>query len=126
MTQDKFLPRRGPLTGLNLSPEPLPIKWDTCGVARVSDTKVSLQVVLGAYIYRSRKPEQIAEDFLLPLGDVYLVIGYYLRHKEGVDAYMEECRRRDETTRLELEAQGFTPADWQERLRARAKLRTRD
>ena len=72
------------------------------------------------------KPDQIAEDFLLPLGDVYLVVGYYLRHKEEVDAYMEDCRRRDEATRLELEAQGFTPSDWQERLRARSKSRTRD
>ena len=114
------------MTNLDLSPEPLPIKWDTCGVARVSGTRVSLQVVLGAYIYRSREPDQIAEDFLLPLADVYLVIGYYLRHKEDVDAYMEECRRRDEATRLELEAQGFTPTDWQERLRARAKSRSRD
>ncbi len=92
----------------------------------MSGTRVSLQVVLGAYIYRSRKPDQIAEDFLLPLGDVYLVVGYYLRHKEEVDAYMEECRLRDETRRLELEAQGFTPADWQKRLRLRATSRTRD
>ena len=111
---------------LALSPEPLPVIWDAHGVPRVSGTRVSLQVVLGAYLYRSRKPEQIAEDFLLPLGDVYLVIGYYLRHKEEIDAYMEECRRRDDATRLELEAQGFTPTDWQERLRARAKLRKRD
>ena len=111
---------------LDLSPEPLPIKWDTCGVARVSGTRVSLQVVLGAYIYRSRKPDQIAKDFLLPLGDVYLVIGYYLRHKEKVDAYMEECRHRDEATRLELEAQGFTPPDWQECLRTRARAHTGD
>ena len=113
------------MTNLDLSPEPLPVKWDAHGVARISDTRVSLQVVLGAYIYRSRTPDQIAEDFLLPLGDVYSVIGYYLRHKEEIDAYMEECLRRDEETRLELEAQGFTPTDWQERLRARAKSRTR-
>ena len=114
------------MTSLNLSPEPLPVEWDTCGVARVSGTRVSLQVVLGAYRYRSRTPEQIAKDFLLPLADVYLVIGYYLRHKDRFDVYVEDCHRRDEATRLELETQGFTPADWQERLRARAKSSTRD
>ena len=114
------------MASLDLSPEPLPVEWDTCGVARVSGTRVSLQVVLGSYVCRSRKPEEIANDFLLPLGDVYLVIGYYLRHKEEIDAYLEDCRRCDEATRMELEAQGFTPADWQERLRARAKSRARD
>ena len=106
---------------LDISPEPPPLTLDKDGVARVAGTRVTLKTVVEAFLHRSRTPEQIAEDFRLTTGDVYSVIGYCLRRKAEVNAYLKKLVQRDEERRMEMEAKGRSPSDWQHRLRKRAR-----
>ena len=110
---------------LDLSPETPPITMDVDGVARVADTRVTLKTVVEAFSRRSETPERIAEGFELRLGDVYSIIGFWLRHQREVDTYLDELRQREEDWRLVMEAQGRAPKDWRERLRKRAEPNTR-
>ena len=110
---------------LDLSPEKPPIIQDSDGTARVSGTRVTLKTVAEAFLERSRTPEQIAEDFRLQLGDVYSVIGYCLRRKEEVSAYLQELARLDELWWKDLQAEGLSPDDWRQRLRERAQSHPR-
>ena len=102
---------------LDISPEPPPLTLDEDGVARVAGTRVTLKTVVEAFLHRSHTPEQIAEDFRLTTGDVYSVIGYCLRRKAEVNAYLKKLVQRDEERRIEMEAKGRSPSDWQHRLR---------
>ncbi len=108
------------MVDLDLSPEIPPITVDLDGVARVGDTRVTLKTVVEAFEMRLETPERIAEGFRLRLGDVYSVIGFWLRHQSEVDAYLDELCRREENWRTELEATGRSSPKWRERLRERA------
>ena len=109
---------------LDLLPEIPPITTDIDGVARVADTRVTLKTVVEAFAMRSETPERIAGGFRLSLGDVYSVIGFWLRHRRQVDAYLDELRQREEDWRLVMEAQGRVPKNWREALRKRAESHT--
>jgi hypothetical protein len=64
-------------------------------------------------------PEEIVGMYdTLDLGDVSMVIAYYVRHRDEVDAYLEERRRRRAEVRRELEAR-HDPTGIKERLLAR-------
>jgi hypothetical protein len=54
----------------------------------------------------------------LQLSDIYLVLGYYLRHKAEVDAYLLERQRQAAVIRQEAE-QRFNPVGIRDRLLAR-------
>ena len=76
---------------LTLTAEPVPLRLAEGGrVYRVGDTRVSLDSVI--YAHRSGSTaEDIVRDFdTLKLSDVQMVIAYYLKHQEEVDAYLEE------------------------------------
>ena len=105
---------------LDLTPQPPPLTLDEDGIARVGGTRVTLKTVVEAFLYRSRTPEQIAGDFRLAVADVYSVIGYCLRRKDEVNAYLQKLVHREEKRRIEMEAKGRSPTDWQSRLRQRA------
>jgi uncharacterized protein (DUF433 family) len=70
-----------------------PITRDWMGGARLGETRMMLDYV----VWEHRKgltAEQIVEQFdSVPPADIYALIGYYLRHRETVDAYMQ---RQDE------------------------------
>lgn len=73
---------------MNIAPERIPLRFDSHGVIRVALTRIPLETVVKEHRSGST-PEQIQQDFdCLDLADVYLVIGFYLRHKAEVDAYM--------------------------------------
>lgn len=54
----------------------------------------------------------------LQLADVYSVIGYYLKHKAEVDAYLVERQHRAAEVRQEAERR-FNPTGIRDRLLAR-------
>jgi uncharacterized protein (DUF433 family) len=85
--------------------EQIPIRADEHGLLRVGGTRVLLDLVI--YAYRlGRTPETITEQYpSLSLDDVYLAIGYYLRHRAEVDAYLLEQEAQAETFRRAYEAQ---------------------
>jgi uncharacterized protein (DUF433 family) len=109
---------------LSIETIPQPLRVDAHGAARVGKTRVTLETVIVSY-QMGKGPEEIVESFdTLDLGDVYLVIGYYLHHREQIDAYLTECEREAEALRREIEAR--SPQDGlKERLLARLQSQQR-
>jgi uncharacterized protein (DUF433 family) len=103
---------------LAIAAEPLPLNMDKGGVVRVGGTRVTLDSVVYSF-QEGSTAEQILEDYpSLRLADVYAAIGYYLRHREEVEAYLSEQRRQAEEVRRQDEAR-FDRQGIRERLLAR-------
>jgi uncharacterized protein (DUF433 family) len=98
--------------------EPAPIETDAHGVVRVAKTRVTLDTVVTAFL-EGCTPEEIVEQYpSLQLSDIYLVIGYYLRHRDEVHAYLAERQRQTTVVQQEAE-QRFNPIGVRDRLLAR-------
>ena len=98
--------------------EPVPLRIDESGTVRVGNTRVILDLVIGAF-HQGRTPEKIVEMFTtLRLADVYAVIGYYLQHRVTVDAYLRQRQEAAEEFRRFYEAQ-YPSNGLRERLLAR-------
>ncbi|MEO0540328.1 MAG: DUF433 domain-containing protein [Cyanobacteria bacterium P01_A01_bin.105] len=103
---------------LAIALEPTPIETDTHGVVRVAKTRVTLDTVVTAFL-EGCTSEEIGEQYpSLELSDIYLVIGYYLRHRDEVNTYLAERQRQAEIIQQEVE-QRFNPVGIRERLLAR-------
>jgi hypothetical protein len=64
-------------------------------------------------------PEEIAEQYpSIQLSNIYLVIGYYLRHKDEVDTYLTGRQRQSAQIQKEAE-QRFSPVGIRDRLLTR-------
>ena len=75
-----------------LPAEPIPLRWDD-GVWRIGSTNLTLEAVVQLY-ESGLDADEIARDFDgLELASVYQTIGYYLRHREDLAAYLAERRR---------------------------------
>lgn len=98
--------------------EPTPLEVDADGVVRVGQTRVTLDTVVTAFL-EGATAEEIGEQYTsLQLSDIYSVLGYYLRHKAEVDAYLLERQRQAAVIRQEAE-QRFNPVGIRDRLLAR-------
>lgn len=105
---------------LALEAPPLPIETDQDGVLRISGTRVTLDTIVAAY-NAGATPEEIVLGYdSVPLEDVYLVLGYYLRNRSEVDAYLAERGRLAEATQVEAESR-LQWSEVRERLLARRK-----
>jgi uncharacterized protein (DUF433 family) len=103
---------------LAISLEPAPIETDAYGVVRVSRTRVTLDTVVTAFL-EGCTSEEIGEQYpSLQLSDIYLVIGYYLRHRDEVHAYLAERQHQSKVIQQEAE-QRFNPIGIRDRLLAR-------
>lgn len=103
---------------LAIAVEPAPIKTDDQGVVRVASTRVTLDTVVTAFL-EGCTPEEIGEQYpSLHLPDIYLVIGYYLRHPDEVHAYLAERQHQSVAIREEVERR-FNPVGIRDRLLAR-------
>jgi uncharacterized protein (DUF433 family) len=88
------------------------------GAIRVRGTRVSLDSVIYAFD-EGDTPEEIMDSFsTLKLADIYAVIAFYLRHRDEVQAYLEESRQKAEEIRREMEER-FPQNGLRERLLAR-------
>lgn len=80
---------------LHLVAQALPLR-EAGGTLRIGASNVTLETVLWAF-QQGATPEQIADRYpTLDLADVYDVVGYYLRNREQVDAYLLEQERAAE------------------------------
>ena len=105
---------------LALGAQPLPIRLDEDGVLRVSGTRVTLDTIAAAF-NAGATPKEIALGYdSVPLEDIYLVLGYYLRNRSEVNAYFAERRQQGEGMQREAESR----LQWSE-LRARLVARRR-
>ena len=103
---------------LAISLEPAPIETDAHGVVRVAKTRVTLDTVITAFL-EGCTPEEIGEQYpSLQLPDIYLVIGYYLRHRDEIHTYLAERQHRANMIQQEAE-QRFNPIGIRDRLLAR-------
>lgn len=103
---------------LAIKTEPTPLVTDPDGVVRVSGTRVTLDTLATAFAEGLMAEEIVYEYPSLPLADVYGVLGYYLRHRAEVDAYLRERRSQVDAVRRQNEAR-FDPHGIRERLLAR-------
>jgi len=72
------------------------LSQDTHGIWRVSGTRVSLDSLIYAF-WDGSSPEAIAEQFdSVPLADIYLALGYYLKNREEMDSYLQEQRKLED------------------------------
>jgi uncharacterized protein (DUF433 family) len=103
---------------LAIALEPAPIETDPHGVVRVAKTRVTLDTVVTAFL-EGCTPEEIGEQYTsLQLPDIYLVIGYYLRHRDEIHTYLAERQSQANVIQQEAE-QRFSPIGVRDRLFAR-------
>ncbi len=100
--------------------EIVPIKTNKDGVILVSGTRVTLDTIIGAFNDGSTAEEIAYQYPSVPLADIYSVIGYYLRQKKQVDAYLKRREKQAREVYL-LNEKRFNTAGIRERLLARAK-----
>ena len=60
----------------------IPLKTDKDGVIRVSKTRVTLDTIVTAFLEGLTAEEISVQYPVVPLADVYSVIGYYLHQKK--------------------------------------------
>ena len=106
------------LMTLAIALEPAPIETDAHGVVRVSKTRVTLDTIVTAFL-EGCTAEEIGEQYQsLELSDIYIVIGYYLRHRDEIGTYLAERQRQADMIQQEAERR-FNPVGIRERLLAR-------
>jgi uncharacterized protein (DUF433 family) len=106
----------------SLTPEPPPLRIDEGGVLRVGSTRVRLDTVIYAFNTGSTAEEILTDYSTLNLPDIYLVIAYYLRHREVVDAYLAEGEKLGAAVQQENETR-WPKEGLKERLLARRTAR---
>jgi len=67
-----------------------PLCEDVTGAIRVGNSRVLLETVIRAF-QDGASPESIVHRYsTLSLSDVYHTIGYYLRHQDAVETYLNQ------------------------------------
>ena len=73
-------------------------------VIQVGGTRVTLDTIVTAY-QQGEWPETIADQYpSVSLPDIFVVIGFYLRHRQEVETYLADERQRADAVRREHEA----------------------
>lgn len=94
---------------LLLEAEPVPLAPDSDGTLRVGATRVTLDSIVAAY-HSGATAEAIADRFpSVGLSEVYGVLGWYLRHRDEADDYLQQ--RRNEAEQLQQEVERLNPAN---------------
>jgi uncharacterized protein (DUF433 family) len=104
--------------GLMIAQEPLPLQAMEDGIVRVGGTRVTLDTVVAAFEQGATAEEIVQQYPSLHLADAYAVIGYYLRHRSEVEAYL--AKRGEDSRRVHYENEArFDPTGVRARLLAR-------
>lgn len=103
---------------LQLASPTIPLSCDSVGTYRVGSTRVSLDIVVEAFVEGATAEEIVQQYPVLKLSDVYYVLGYYLQHQQEVDEYRMQRQIHAQEIREENEAR-FDPVGVRARLLAR-------
>ena len=109
----------GPAAVLPLHSEAPPLRVDEGGAVRVSNTRVSLDLVVQQYENGATPADMVRAYDTLSLADVHGTIAYYLRYREEVRAYLKRRAEEAEALRAKIEAE-HPPVSRQELLTRRA------
>src|SRR5260370_25254227 len=91
--------------GLTLHADAAPLRVDEAGAIRVGKSRISLDLIVEQY-ENGRTPEDMARAYdTLVLADVHAVVGYYLRHRDEVRAYLKRRAEEAESLRAKIEAE---------------------
>jgi uncharacterized protein (DUF433 family) len=101
----------------------VPLATDAGGVVRVGGTRVTLDTLVQAFAEGATPEEMIQQYPSLDLGTAYLVIGYYLRNRDEVNAYLRQREEQGLLVRQEAERR-FDPKGLRARLLARQQSGT--
>ncbi len=82
-----------------LSPENLPLAYNSKGVIRIGQTRISLETLIDAFTKGATAEEIVQQYPTLRLADVYQVIGYDLHHSEEIEKYLSERKSIAESVR---------------------------
>jgi len=116
----EYGPRTEEIHMVMINADPVPLSVDEHGTIRVAGTRLTLDSVIGVY-KQGKTAEEIRECFSgIILADIYAVLGYYLRHKQEVDAYLAEQDAAGEAVWQEVEAKQL-PSPFRERVLAARK-----
>lgn len=103
---------------LDLQPEPPPLRKESSGAIRVGASRVLLELVVEAF-QDGATPETIVQRYsTLALEDVYAVIGYYLRHRSEVEAYLAEREKMADEVKSRWEVRNGDLSEIRSRLMA--------
>ena len=95
-----------------------PLRQDSSGALRVGQSRVLLELVIRAF-QDGATPEAIVQRYPgTTLADVYTVIAYYLRHRETIEAYLEEREQQAEEVRQLVESRQGDLSELRRRLLA--------
>jgi uncharacterized protein (DUF433 family) len=86
----------------------LPLSIDPTGVARVGETRVTLDVVIGAFQNGATCEEIVFQFPVLDVSDVYVLIGFYLKNQDLVEGYL--ARQRAEAAQVRKKITARFPA----------------
>ncbi len=103
---------------LDVVTDPLPLQIVADGVARVGGTRVTLDTIVAAFSDGATAEEIVQQYPSVALADVYAVLGYYLRHRPEVEAYLQRRAQQALAVRQQNE-QRTDPLGVRERLLAR-------
>jgi uncharacterized protein (DUF433 family) len=101
-----------------IATEPIPLEMNDDGVVLVGGTRVTLYTVVAAFEEGATAEEIVQQYPSLHLADVYAVIGYYLRRRPEVEAYLRQRQQKASEVRRQNESR-FDPQGVRDRLLAR-------
>lgn len=87
------------MVSLVLECESPPLKEDETGAIRIGNSRVLLELVIRAFQDGSSAETIVQRYSTLSLSDVYITIGYYLRHQQEIESYLNERERLAESVR---------------------------
>jgi uncharacterized protein (DUF433 family) len=103
---------------LVIATQTIPIAIDPDGVARVGQTRVTLDTVIAAFDRGSTAEEIVYQYPALKLSDVYSTISFYLNHQQEVTEYLQQRQQQAREIRL-VNEQKFDSQGLRKRLLAR-------
>ena len=95
--------------------EAIPLKMNRDNVILVGNTRVTLDIVVDAFVFGATPEEIIYQYPSLDLADVYAVVGYYLNHRTEVEVYLKRRLQQAQKVKQENE-QRFSPIGVRQRL----------
>lgn len=72
------------------APDPVPLLKDASGVLRVAGSRVTADVLVSAFD-AGQTPEEIVQQYpSLDLAAIYAALGYVIKHRVEIDAYLAQ------------------------------------